>query len=157
MLRQLCERDGLNVDAAFKAALGAALGHNAADDRVLGAAWTYLEAVLASVETFSKTGKVTGNHTRPVAAAVAAFKATLADSDTLSPEARRRAQWLSWQASERIDYVQANSTPVEPMVANARQGSIDTVAQTLLSGGAHSGTSLNSASLVLVPSEEDPE
>ena len=157
MLKQLCERDGLNVDNALKAALSAALGKNAADDRVLGAAWVYLEAVLASVEILSKTGKLTGKHTHPVAAAVAAFKATLADNDKMSPEARRRAQWLSWQASERIDYVQANSTPIEPMVANARHGSIDTVAQTLLSGGEHSGTSLNSASLVLVPSEEEPE
>ena len=85
--------------------------------------------------------------------ASAAFNEAMDDAGELSPVARGRAQWLIEQGQARVDYVDSNSVPAEPLAADARHGTVGDTAQTLVAGGA--GIGLHNASLALVPAADD--
>ena len=147
LLRALCDRDGLGIDAAVRSAVGAALAQGLAERDVLEAAWTYLEATERSFAEFDEQGYLTERQVQSVRAAVTAYEEAARAAGDLSPKARWRARWLGEQGAGYVAYVDSNSVPAEPLAADVRHGSVGDTAQTLVAGG--SGIGLHNASAVL--------
>lgn len=149
LLAQLCRLEGASIDATLLSVLARALQER--NDRdLLEAAWGYLNASRALFAEFHHTGTVTERLAARLADAGHAFNEAASRGGEVSPQMRRRVNWLVEQGTSRVDRVMADSVVVEPLAADARHGTLGDTAQTLLAGGERSGRSLNSASLILM-------
>lgn len=153
LLRELCDRDGIGLDAAVQSAVLAALGPNRADRDIMEAAWIYLEAARAAIAQLDREGILTARLMQAVQDASDAFNATAESAGDLSSKAGGRARWLIDQGQARVNRIGSESMPAGPLAADARHGTVADIAQTLVAGG--SGIGLHNASLVLLPDTDD--